>query len=57
MSRGCDKETLKKCKTDLKTISKFLLHHTNEEDLWEKLKDMNFDEFLYAAGMFDINVK
>ena len=53
-----DEEIVKERKKDLRKIINFLIRQTyvdgtqNENQNWEKLKDLNFWEFLYTVGMF-----
>ena len=50
-----DENELKKRKSDLNKIVKFLLRQTSNEGQksWETMEDMTFWQYLYEVGMFE----
>ena len=52
LSKDMDEDAVATRKKDLRKIITFLIRQSNETKSFQKLKAMNFDEFLYAVGMF-----
>ena len=60
MNKDTEASVIQERKNDLNKIVKFLIRQTyysgfqvGETESWKKLKDMNFLEFLFSAGMFN----
>ena len=63
MSKETDDDLMKKYKADLDKITKFLIRQTttehihDESETFQKLKKLNFWEFLFEVGMFASDMK